>query len=52
MPYEGGESENKAIKHVNSKQYFRTMKRRIKKGMQIYLKGGEEKKDKKKKYLH
>lgn len=27
------------IKHVNSKQYFRMMKRRIKKGMQKFLKG-------------
>lgn len=53
MPYAGGETENELIKHVNSKQYFRMMKRRIKKTMDKFAKGVpvEEKSDKKK-YLH
>ena len=50
VPYVGGQVEDKVIKHVNSKQYFRMMKRRIKKGMQKFLKGEEsdEKKEGKK----
>ena len=54
VPFIGGDSEAKVIKHVNSKQYFRMMKRRIKKGMEKILKGEEpaETLNKRKKYLH
>lgn len=41
------------VKQVNSKQYFRMMKMRIKKGMEKILKGDQSvEKGKKKKYLH
>lgn len=53
VPYVSSEPDNKMVKQVNSKQYFRMMKRRIKKGMEKILKGGDpEEKDPKKKYLH
>jgi hypothetical protein len=49
----GAGPENKMIKQVNSKQYFRMMKRRIKKGMQKVLKGrADEPEPSKKKYMH
>lgn len=52
MPFVAAETEAKVIKHVNSKQYFRMMKRRIKKGMEKMLKGEEAPESKRKKYMH
>ena len=54
VPFVAPDSEAKLVKHVNSKQYFRMMKRRIKKSMQKILKGedGEEKDGEKKGYMH
>lgn len=39
VPFVSPEVENKMVKQVNSKQYFRMMKRRIKKGMEKIMKG-------------
>ena len=54
VPFVAADSEAKVVKHVNSKQYFRMMKRRIKKSMEKILKGEEpsETASKRKKYMH
>ena len=47
------EGEAKVVKRVNEKQYFRIMKRRVKKGWQKISKGAnDEQNSKRKKYLH
>jgi hypothetical protein len=39
VPYLPNETEPKMVRHVNQKQYFRIMKRRVKKGLQQVAKG-------------
>ena len=52
VPFVSTEVENKMVKQVNSKQYFRMMKRRIKKGMQKIMNGEQTEMNDRKKYLH
>ena len=42
VPYLLHEGENKLAKRVNEKQYFRIMKRRVKKGLKKFIEGSDE----------